>query len=404
VEHELAHGDINDDVNWWSEVEDAKALAKISQALREGAPAFRAAHGKPRKSQRSSQRRSSLPVSKKKQEQKGKPRPKRCKTTSPPAGLAYRRANITAEMDISPPYYNEEDLHLEVGNFDTLFNHNQIQSYRNLPAENEFAGRVEGQGEEWQHDNRFDQLRSLHSHPLVNMGDYQATIDDVANAIPPTPLAQGKQRLTSFNTPELLSSSHTPPPVSPYSMQYEQFDPYSFLSPVLGQKRSVMNISSPNNDMGDQKVAAKTTSLKRENSLSFSESERELHEDIGEFTNPFENEEVLNQAPAHQHTKDDDATPKSRPKQITAVQMWEMPYMQSDPFTFQHVTPPARGLSFGGIGSIPSGHFLGSRKSSVTSSGPGGVDRGTGSQQTDRNEPASDKEEKVITCQQCQHF
>ena len=31
---------------WWAEIDDAKALAKISQALREGAPAFRALHGK----------------------------------------------------------------------------------------------------------------------------------------------------------------------------------------------------------------------------------------------------------------------------------------------------------------------------------------------------------------------
>jgi hypothetical protein len=134
-------------------------------------------------------------------------------------------------------------------------------------------------------------------------------------------------------------------------MQYEQFDPYSFLSPVPSGHQ--------NNDAKKKEHSKPNSgSLKREHSLSFSESE--LQDEVGDFTDPFEGDD--------QHLKEDDVL-TSR-KHATTIQMWELPYTTpNDPFPSPHVTPPARGLSFEGIGTIPSGHFLGSRKSSVASSG-----------------------------------
>jgi hypothetical protein len=339
-------GGIIDDEEYWSEVDDTKALAKISQALREGAPAFRAAHGKTRKSQRSSQRRNSAPGSKKTEADcMYKTRSsKRRKTESPEA--AYHRSTMAADLDISPPYYNDNsaaaaaggDIRLDVDNYDSVFNHNHLQSYKNSPIFSNMGHPAahEGYAGIASNDNRFDVPKPLNAHPLVNMFDYHASMSDVASAIPPTPLVL-KPRMTSFTGIDSLPSLYAQAPASPYAMQYEQFDPYSFLSPV------------PTNNRAE---VSKQNKLKREHSLSFSESEL----DTGDFTNPFDHDE-------------EQAKEASLPNKHT-TQWLELPYTSpNDPFPSPHVTPPNRGLSFENIGHIPSGHFLGSRKSSVTSSG-----------------------------------
>jgi hypothetical protein len=406
TEAPVANDNISDDVDWWTEVEDTKALAKISQALREGAPAFRAAHGKPRKSQRTSQRRrNSLPPKKKLEPKRN---PKRCKTESPPSAAAYQRLSMAEDMDISPPYYIDDaagtDVQFDVGNFETVFNHNQIQSYRNA-VDDPMAGYGVATGRQDSllgTDNRFDQYRTLSSHPLGNLGDYQASISDVASAIPPTPPTHGKRRVTSFISSDLLPSQYIPSQVSPYSMQYEQFDPYSFLSPVpSGQNLSIPNHTNQINHICDQKIEASTSSsLKREHSLSFSDSE--LHEEVGEFTNPFENEEPLSQAAQQKATDNDSQNKYTKPS--TTFQVWELPYTtQYDPFRSPHVTPPTRGLSFGGIGTIPTGRFLApSRKSSLTSSDEGDKAPKSGQQNSrNQNTTSNSQEDEVLTCQQC---
>jgi hypothetical protein len=333
-------GGIHDDEDYWSEVDDTKALAKISQALREGAPAFRAAHGKTPKSQRPSRRRNSAPGSKKNDADYiyYTRRSKRRKTESPPNDAAYQRSTMREDVDISPPYYNDDtgaaaaagDINLDIGNYDSLFNHNHMQSYKNSLCSN--AGHQAFTGMT-SNDNRFDVPKPLNSHPLVNMFDYHASMSDVASAIPPTPPIF-KPRMTSFTGTDSLPSLYAQAPASPYAMQYEQFDPYSFLS-------------VPNNNRAE---VPKQGKLKREHSLSFSEGEL----DIEDFTNPFDRDEeqAKGAAVSNKHT----------------TQWVELPYTSpSDPFPSPHVTPPNRGLSFDNIGRIPSGHFLGSRKSSVTS-------------------------------------
>lgn len=351
IETPQSRDNIHDDEECWAEVDDTKALAKISQALREGAPAFRAAHGKVRKSHRlSSRRRNSVPGLKKDENQPQKRSPKRRMTESPPIE-AYQRSNVTADIDISPPYYNDDAAAntLDVDNYDSLFNHNQMQSYMNSPYLN--AGYQPSSGYEGHagiasddvHSDRFDQPRPLNSHPLVNMCDYHASISDVANAIPPTPLTL-KPRITSFSGMGPMPNLYGQVPASPYALQYEQFDPYSFLSPV------------PNTNTKSE--ASKSKTIKREYSLSFSDSE--LEEEIGDFTNPFEDNVVV--------MSDEKGAAAPKPtNHTTTIQMWQLPYT-NDPFPSPHVTPPARGLSLDNIGSVPTGHF-GSRKSSVTSSG-----------------------------------
>jgi hypothetical protein len=271
---------------------------------------------------------------------------------SPNVEAAYNRA---AGINISSSTAGA-DTSLDVGNYDSLFNHNQIQSYKNIPFSN-----TRYQRPEYEHyvgittegnNNRFDQCRPLNSHPLVNMRDYNASLSDVANAIPPTPPTYQKPRATSYTTPESLPNIYTQAPVSPYAMQYEQFDPFAFLSPVSsGDQYSSSRI---------QQVASSNPSVfKRENSLSFSESE--LQDDIGEFSNPFEGDEVINKT--EKSNSNDDT--KERAK---TIQMREVPFiMPNHTSPSPHVIPPARCLSFEGIGDIPSGHFLGDRKSSASS-------------------------------------
>lgn len=375
-----------DENGYWVEVDDIKAMAKISQALREGAPAFRAAHGKsktskPRKSS-PPKRRNSLP--------EAKPYTKRRKTRSATRSLETSPEQKSMAimpppigMDVSPPYLDDDmgepmppldpDPHLDVGDFETLFNHNNHHNnkYRQN-NNNHFAFGQLGTS------NRFGQYSTLNSHPLVPMGDYHASISDVANAIPPTPEAAKKQRAMTITTPILLPVPDTPPEVPPYSLHHDHLDPYSFLSPASLSHASGMHSPRKSNDNvnGEMKAHAKSTMVfHRGHSLSFSEGEN--HE-VGEFTNPFENEDqimgILKSNHNHRngnHNSGNHTRHQSEGepyvKQPSALHMWENSNVNVPTEPSPHVTPPPRGFSFGNIGSIPNMSFLRSRKSSASS-------------------------------------
>jgi len=323
--------------NTWSEVDDTKALAKISQCLREGAPAFRAAHGKGRKPRRSLQLRRHSSSGASQTDHQPRPRSKRHKSTSlsPTFETASQRADTRADFDVSPPYLDDAagTNFQDIDNFNSLFNHNHLQNNRNLTYAS--AGFAEGIAYEGStgtecdgSDRRFDQLKPLNPHPLVNICDYHASISDVANAIPPATPQTCRPRVASFTTPDSLPA-----------LQYEQFDPCSFLPPI------------PNNNKTE---ATNSSMFRREHSLSFSESDLPIDE---EFTNPFADDELTNQQIVHQDTRDRDRG-SSR-----------MSYTLSNhPFPSSLLTPTERGLSFEDIGSIPTGHYI--RKSDIAAPKP----------------------------------
>lgn len=239
---------------------------------------------------------------------------------SPTFETAHQRADTHADLDVSPPYLDDTagTNFQDVDNYYSLFNHNHFQSHRNLTyasagteagiAYEGYTGTLRGE--------QFDrgQLKPLRSHPLVNICDYHASISDVANAIPPATPQTSRPRVASFNTPDSLPTLHTEASGPSHSMQYDQFDPCSFLPPV-----------SNNNT-----TEAINTSMVREHSFSFSESDLPIDE---EFTNPFADDEFKNQQIVQQDMRDGDMSSN------------RMSYtLSSDPFLSSHVTPPERGL------------------------------------------------------------
>eukprot|EP01083_Nonionella_stella_P298312 1012694_1 len=123
------------------------------------------------------------------------------------------------------------------------------------------------------------------------MGDYTASMDEVAGAIPPTPPTAKKRSLSSSSmqaetklpgkcsTPGLPPTPQTPlvsPGFSPYGEAKAAWDAISFL-PNLSPTLSNSNYSPVH----------KKPSLQRVHSLSFSEAD--VHS-VGSFNDPFEND------------------------------------------------------------------------------------------------------------------
>jgi len=200
---------------WWVEIDDTKALAKISQALREGAPAFRATHGKKKKSQQQtkmgSQRKSTRRRPKKRGSmemmmmmEEGESSPDSPKRKDPPT------------MPLTPlpamPSLGLDNTADDTGNskqeLDVLY----------PTANNVFATQTSGR------NNGNGGGNLLSSYPLLHMQDYTASINDVARAIPTpqgSPIQSKKPRATVWPpTPSLNEDPRAPsvwPPPPPSS-------------------------------------------------------------------------------------------------------------------------------------------------------------------------------------------
>jgi hypothetical protein len=282
---------------WWAEVDDQKALAKISQALREGAPAFRALHSKKRpKKRKDTPQRSS--TRRNKQKNKGLP-PKNEKRKAPPRTKAAPAETKEKLASIPQPMALENDGR----SLDVLF----------PTTNNVFEVAASSSGD------------LLDSYPLVHMGDYTASMDEVARAIP-TPPAFKKQTATvtadakppgKATTPCFGPAPNTPlvsPGFSPFNYGEAQsaWDAISFLpnlSPTAPRNHSPLR---------------KKSSLQRSHSLSFSDCE--VHS-VGSFDNPFEDNHGI-------HNSNHFPRP--------------LPELHSESGT-------PHGLSFGKIGSLPGG-------------------------------------------------
>lgn len=259
---------------WWHEVDDTKALAKISQALREGAPAFRALHGKKgqkKHSKRPPHRAAGSTKNKhmKKDNAHDLSPPMEIRK-APPVTEITSGAKLEAVASMPPlPMETETDGH----ELDVLF-----PTTNNIFASSAPNGNL------------------LNSYPLVHMGDYTASLEEVARAIPPTPPTVKKQKASvqaaeakslgkctppNNNNNNNLGSAATTPFVSPYGEAKAAWDALSFL-PNLGTSSSAGNIhnNSPH-------TMEKTSLLQRVHSLSFSDTDLRS---VGSFDDPFADE------------------------------------------------------------------------------------------------------------------
>ena len=225
----------------WVEIDNTKALAKVSQALREGAPELRAKRGVVQSP--SSKRTSVIQKQQKEEEWAVLSHGKRKEPPSEPLSIERMPATATKVAGSMPPRStgNEHD-----------------------------RGSV-----------------SVHLLPLVYVGHYTAPVDESAQAIPPRTM----KKLTSgvpreeqisgeWSSPELLPTTNIPPFVSP------GFSPYATAMALDTMSLSPNLHPTP----ATQPPPEERASLTRGHSLS---SDGDIHS-VGSFDNPFESENGSN--------------------------------------------------------------------------------------------------------------
>lgn len=316
---------------WWVEIDDIKALAKISQALREGAPAFRAMHGKKSKKQQqqsqSAQRKSARRSKQRKRKSSDshevtpgdkRKEPPELSATPPPPPLP--TSHTTPEsMHLSP--LSALPMSSNGRELDVLF-----------PTSNNMFATESGNG------------TLLSSYPLVHHGDYTASINDVARAIP-TPPTTKKSRPSvpatdatsagKWSSPKFLQAPNTPfvsPGFSPYGEAKAAWDAIAFLP----------NLSPTS---GNHSPPRKQPSLQRVHSLSFSDDDVS----VGSFENPFESNNV-------------DRSHKQEPPRLPDMEVPNQRSVPNEDAPAQFPPPlptPPHGLSFGKIDPLPGGGGVG---------------------------------------------
>lgn len=334
----------------WIEVDDAKAMAKISQALREGAPAMRAAHGKKATKRRSDSTRSPSPQ---RRESKRKVKKRKFDDYVPseevPASDNLLSSNVAiSSAPLTPPpsldgnedqYHHDDDLmKSDVYNyFDNAGGLNDLlleqSNGPSAAAGRDLQPQMQPQG--GYYNAPFISPHSYSHHPLIPFGDYRASISEVASAIPPN---QNDEQLPRANnvTPNLTSLP--PPPFSPGG-----WDPLSFLpstpkharasvegmngqtffplTPVHTPGTATMPTSLHTNP-DDANAQGQAFSLQQKPSAV--RREHSLEASLGSFSNPFEND-------------------SNHFRQNSSLPALPIP---------NHIGPPQRGLSFGMIGGI----------------------------------------------------
>ena len=276
---------------WWVEIDEIKALAKCSQALREGAPAFRALHKTEKKVRKkrspTSSEGGSLSATRNKllQQQvqhakKKKELPIQPPSTSllggmPPAVIAQQEAHAASfPIPLPPPSSFSSTSEID----QTERELNVLYPVSSSIFETESA----------------ENVRSISSFPLLHLGDYTASIADVARAIP-TPTATESKPVIS--TPTIVDKRPSGEWI-PGSLLCSPFTP--FVSPGLtphieGTRTAgggwldaisfLPNLSPMPPGHGD---INEEQNLKRSHSLS-SFSEGDFYSDDS-FKNPFEND------------------------------------------------------------------------------------------------------------------
>jgi len=326
----------------WIEIDDAKAMAKISQALREGAPAMRAAHGKKATKRRSDSTRSPSPP---RRESKRRAKKRNFDDYVPsetvPASSNLLSPNVaisSAPLTPPPSLEGNEDYH----HHDDLMRNDHVYNYFDhtgglnellLEQSNEAsaAAAATAAGRDLQphggdYKASFISPSSYSHHPLIPLGDYRASISEVANAIPPSQIGEMPPRANNI-TPTLTSLP--PPPISPGG-----WDPLSFLPSTPKHARSSVEVmgqsffpltpnhaatSAPTSPY-DANAQGQAFSLQQKQSVR---REHSLDASLGSFSNPFEND-------------------SNHFRQYPQLGL-----------PIPNLGPPQRGLSFGMIGGMP---------------------------------------------------
>jgi hypothetical protein len=228
----------------WVEIDNTKALAKVSQALREGAPEFRAKRGEIQSPP------SSKKIAKKKQQkEEAWAVPSHGKRKEPPS---------------EPP------------------------SKEQMPAR---TTQVAGSMPPRSSDNENDQgLVGGHLFPEVYEGHYTALVDEAARTIPssrtmkkPTSSVLREEQISGeWSSPKLLPTANSLPFVSP------GFSPFAAATLALDTMSLSPNLFCPT--PAAQPPPEKRASLNRGHSLS---SDGDIHS-VGSFNDPFESENGSN--------------------------------------------------------------------------------------------------------------
>lgn len=294
---------------WWVEIDETKALAKCSQALREGAPAFRALNKTEKKVRKkknpTSSEGSSLSATRNKllQQQiqhakKKKDLPKQPPSTSLVTSVDVQKEPTIMLVGMPPAVKTQQESHAASSfpiPFPPPYAFPLTSDIDKTNRELNVLYPVSSSIFETESD---ENVRSISSFPLLHLGDYTASIADVARAIP-TPTATESKPVISpsgeWIPGSLLCSPFTPfvsPGLTPHIKGTRTagggwLDAISFLP----------NLSPMPPGHGDIKEGQ---NLKRSHSLS-SFSEGDFYSDDS-FKNPFENDNGnidLKQEPLH---------------------------------------------------------------------------------------------------------
>jgi hypothetical protein len=280
----------------WVEIDDAKAMAKISQALREGAPAMRAAHGKT--SAASAKRRqsdSSIP-SQARRQSKRRVKKRREDLVLPDVGAGISgRLKPEAALPLTPPPSPGHHYLMDNHDYSYLYHSGELpgllehghQTSAASGMHTEPGDLVGGESTPLTISSAPFISPGGNSHPLIPFGDdYRVHISEVANAIPPS---LEKQSTRANNVTPTLTSKPSP---------FMGIDPLSFLpsTPVHAPRTSVnldgMNgqtffpltpitavPTSPNDEKHVLSSLEKQSVMQREHSLDAAS--------LGSFSNPL---------------------------------------------------------------------------------------------------------------------
>lgn len=306
-------GNIHLGSGWWVEIDEMKALAKCSQALREGAPAFRALHKtekKVRNKKRSTSeggRRLRATRNKLLQQQQAqhhemttKEIPKQQPLPPPPPLVStaeMRKESPSMRLGLPPTVPSSTHHVTQAASFaSTTFPPPAFPQTSEIDeTECELNALFPVSSSIFETDSN-DNVRSISSFPLLNLGDYTASMTDVAKAIPTPTMTESKPRISTPNITDKRPSGEW----FPGSLLYSPFTP--FVSPGLtphteGTRAATSgggwwdaisflpNLSPMPQGHGNNN---EEQSMKRAHSLS-SFSEGDFYSDDS-FKNPFEND------------------------------------------------------------------------------------------------------------------
>lgn len=344
----------------WFEIDDAKALAKISQALREGAPAFRAAHGKKARAGASSKskrkggsRRRGSRHKKEEEEHELSPGAKR---KSPPRMEEATTRGGTMEVvrmqevELTPPFPERRVVTRGGAAVPPLPSNGRDQLDVLFPTNNNIFAT-----ENYRADSGDNDL--LNSYPLVHMGDYNASIDEVARAVPPTPVAtQNPQRPStppSVGTEPGMCTTpsypQTPNGAVNMNMVSPGFSPYGAAKAAWDAITFMPNLGPSDHSPIHKKPKMRTAQQhQRVHSLSFSDGCS-----LGSFDNPFENDDRRELTKSREPEPEEEADRAARGPSTEVFNTFPPPL--PSPWVQDRARNPAppHGLSFGRIGGIP---------------------------------------------------